>query len=457
MENFNSSDDYNANTAGGIGNASTSPVGGVYTHQQQYQEQQPTYSPPQQQQQQPTYSPPQQLPPQQQQLRNRSNPNYNNSGDNDSSNNNWVETIKLFDFYPKLDESVPLQKTVYGGMATTICLIFTFFLLCSEMYYYTFPIRNHSLRVDITRGNRLQINLDIHFPSLVCSDINVESVDGIDGRPIKDAAFQLVRERLDKHGVIIDPSNPPPGFFACVPCQLPAGKYSVISAQRCCNDCDSLRSFYRNNKVPQHIADLAPQCLIREPEHDDEGCRIYGTLSVQKMKGDIHMLAGKGVEQQHQGHSHHVHEFTHDQLKRLHKFNISHHIHQFSFGNHVEGLVNPLEGYGVLTHGLGLQTYYIQVVPTIYRQNEYVLETNQYSFTSEYTPITPMRFTNPGLYFKYDMSPLMIEVDQSSKPFVELITSVCAIGGGMYVVFGILYNVIYKVLSKAKAGQKRTK
>ncbi|EFA81060.1 DUF1692 family protein [Heterostelium album PN500] len=249
--------------------------------------------------------------------------------------NPWLETMKLFDFYPKLDDSVPMQKTVYGGVITAICMIFTMFLLCSELYYYTFPIRDHSLKVDVTRGNRLLINIDIHFPSLICSDINVESIDGIDGRPIKDASYQIVRERLDRNGVVIDPSNPPPGFFECVSCRLPANsKYAVLYPQRCCNKCDDLREFYRTNKIPQHYADQSPQCMISDPEAEDEGCRIYGTLWVQKMKGDIHILAG----------------------------------------------IRP--GYNA-----------------------------------------------PGIYFKYDLSPLMIEVDQSSKPFVELVTSVCAIGG----------------------------
>eukprot|EP01133_Synstelium_polycarpum_P011468 gene11468-13367_t len=303
----------------------------------------------------------------------------------DNAGGDWMEMIKLFDFYPKLDDSVPLQKTVYGGVATAICLLFTLFLLGSELYYYTFPMRDHSLRVDITRGSRLKINIDIHFPSLVCSDILVESVDGIDGKPIKDAAYQIVKERLDRYGFAIESSNASPGFFECTPCLAPPNSRNIIiSPQKCCNSCDNLRQFYRSNKIAQHLADQQPQCLISKPITDEEGCRIYGTMQVQKL----------------------------------------------SFGNDVEGLINPLEGYGIVTHTLGQQTYYIQVVPTIYRQNEDVLETNQYSFTHDFRPTSQTRLF-PGIYFKYDMSPLMIEVDQSSKHFVELITSVCAIGGGI--------------------------
>jgi len=376
---------------------------------------------------------------------------------NKKPENQWLERLKLFDFYPKLDDDVPRQKTTFGGAITCICLIITVYLLVSEIYFYTFPIREHSLKVDVTRGSRLPINIDIHFPELVCTDITIDVVDGIDGRPIRDAAYQIIKQRLDSKGVPFAEGKALAGSkgifskFECTKCELPINrKHSLFYKQKCCNTCEDLRTFYRLNRIPQNSADTEPQCLIEKPVTDDEGCRIYGTLVVQKMKGDFHILAGTSTDEKHDDHVHHVHHINRDTFKRIDQFNITHHIHQFSFGDPIDGLLNPLEGEGILVKGLGVQTYYIQVVPTIYKKNDYVLETNQYSFTRDYKSINVYNLGQifPGIYFKYDMSPLMIEVDQSSKPFSELVTSICAIGGGMYVAFGLLYNITYKLFYK---------
>ncbi|KYQ91939.1 DUF1692 family protein [Tieghemostelium lacteum] len=390
-----------------------------------------------------------------------------NSRSNNDSGEIWLERLKLFDFYPKLDEDVPQQKTTFGGVATLLCLLFSFYLLASEFYYYAYPLREHSLKVDVTRGNKLTINIDIIFPSLVCTDIVIDAVDGIDGRPIKDASYQVIKQRLNKDGTPIAEGLAMPGSkgifskFQCQPCELPSGVVPRLRLngqfhQKCCTSCDELRQYYRGNRISQHIADSQPQCLIEKPVADDEGCRIYGELNVQKMKGDFHILAGTAVDQKHDGHTHHIHHITMENINRLAHFNITHHIHKFSFGNDVHGLVNPLEGNHIRVNGLGQQIYYIQVVPTLYQSNGYQLETNQYSYNYEFRPVNSFQIARiPGIYFKYDMSPLMIEVNQSSKPFVELVTSICAIGGGMYVAFGLVYNIVFKLLIKLKLLQKQ--
>ncbi|EGC33688.1 hypothetical protein DICPUDRAFT_80570 [Dictyostelium purpureum] len=358
-----------------------------------------------------------------------------------NNNNIWLEKVKLFDFYPKVDDDVPRQKSTFGGVVTVVCLLITAYLLISEIYFFTFPVREHSLKVDVTRGNRLPINIDIHFPRLVCTDITIDVVDGIDGKPIKDAAYQIVKERLDSKGVPFAKGVAlagKKGIFSsrCTECEFPKQKKgsSVFFRQKCCNSCDDLREYYRLNRIPQNFADDAPQCLIERPIQDDEGCRIYGSLQVQKMKGDFHILAGLSADESHDGHAHHVHRITKENIGRVTQFNITHHIHKFSFGDDIDGLINPLEGFGIVAQSLAVQNYYIQVVPAIYKKNDYVLETNQYSYTYDYRNVNVFNLGRifPGIYFKYDMSPLMIEVDQTSKPIVELITSICAIGGGIF-------------------------
>ena len=49
----------------------------------------------------------------------------------------------------------------------------------------------------------------------------------------------------------------------------------------------------------------------------------------------------------------------------------------------------------------------------------------------------------PGIEFKYDLSPISIVVQQESMPLYRFITSSCAIVGGVFTVIGLFENVIH--------------
>ena len=50
-----------------------------------------------------------------------------------------------------------------------------------------------------------------------------------------------------------------------------------------------------------------------------------------------------------------------------------------------------------------------------------------------------------GLFFNYDISPMIIEYVQYSRTLSSFLTQVCAIVGGIYTVAGILDSWIYNV------------
>ncbi len=115
--------------------------------------------------------------------------------------------------------------------------------------------------------------------------------------------------------------------------------------------------------------------------------------------------------------------------------------------------------------------YFIQVVPTIYEKSSGNLyDTNQYSVTYQHAevdlksehielPGKPPSVFSPlllsisiysillilsnqiGLFFKYDISPIMINIREEYTPFTKFLTRSLAMMGGVWVVLGLVYSL----------------
>jgi hypothetical protein len=73
------------------------------------------------------------------------------------------------------------------------------------------------------------------------------------------------------------------------------------------------------------------------PNEPHDACRIYGSLTLNKVAGNFHISAGKSVPLL-SGHAH----LTAFMDKR--DYNFSHRIDKFSFGTQYGAIVQPLEG-----------------------------------------------------------------------------------------------------------------
>jgi hypothetical protein len=60
----------------------------------------------------------------------------------------------------------------------------------------------------------------------------------------------------------------------------------------------------------------------------------------------------------------------------------------------------------------------------------------------------------PGIFFIYDLSPFLIEVQKTSTPFLHFFTKACAIVGGVISVTGVIDSVLYRYQKgRGKKGQ----
>lgn len=131
-------------------------------------------------------------------------------------------------------------------------------------------------------------------------------------------------------------------------------------------------------------------------------------------------------------------------------------IKQLSFGAVYPGLQNPLDNkVQTVMEGSALYQYFVKVVPTIYEySNGRQVSTNQYSVTEHFRPKNAQHpNVVPGVFFMYDLNPIMVHIKESKKSFLHFLTNLCAIIGGVFTVSGIIDSVLYHV---SQTVQKKT-
>lgn len=92
----------------------------------------------------------------------------------------------------------------------------------------------------------------------------------------------------------------------------------------------------------------------------------------------------------------------------------------------------------ILSNGMTVVNYFIEVVPTTVRTFMNTISTYQYSVKELTRPINHDKGSHgiPGIYFKYDMSALRVTVSQERDHLGMFLARLCSIVGGVYVCSG---------------------
>lgn len=87
----------------------------------------------------------------------------------------------------------------------------------------------------------------------------------------------------------------------------------------------------------------------------------------------------------------------------------------------------------------------MKVVPTTYAPlGAPVLSTNQFSVTEHFRSITSREGQGlPGVFFFYELSPIMVQFAETRKSLLHFLTQLCAILGGVFTVMGIVDRFVY--------------
>jgi len=181
------------------------------------------------------------------------------------------------------------------------------------------------------------------------------------------------------------------------------------------------------------------------------GCRVAGNIDVSKIKGNLHCAPG-AVTNFAGSHVHNVNPYN--MKADLEKFKAEHEIHRLAFGESFSGMKNPLDGYVFKTNDLVRHSYFLELVPTQYVTwgGARVLHTHQYQVTNytEILHISDQLSTLPGIFFRYDFSPMLVRLESRSKSILHLLVKMCAIVGGVWTVIGLVFAVLRTTIERAK-------
>jgi len=377
------------------------------------------------------------------------------------------QRLKNLDAYPKTLEDFRV-RTFSGAAVSIVSGVFIFWLFVSEFMYYLSTEVQPQLFVDTTRGEKLRINVDVVFHNLPCAYLSVDAMD-ISGEHQLDVDHNIFKKRIGKDGLPV-PAGPQrqerlgddslktadgkdvPAEIDKNPCGSCYG--SETEDRQCCNTCDEVQEQYRKKGWAFTNPDSIAQCVKegfsqKMAEQAGEGCQVYGYLLVNKVAGNFHFAPGKSFQQHHM----HVHDL---QPFRNFKFNLSHTIHRLSFGREFPGIINPLDGVAKASEkekdGAGMYQYFVKIVPTTYKSLDgNILNTNQFSVTEHFKSLQGESSHGlPGVFFMYELSPIMVEFKEQKKSFAHFLTGVCAIIGGVFTVAGIIDSFIYQGMKSLK-------
>uniref|UniRef100_A0A7G3AGZ8 Endoplasmic reticulum-Golgi intermediate compartment protein 3 n=2 Tax=Lutzomyia longipalpis TaxID=7200 RepID=A0A7G3AGZ8_LUTLO len=361
-----------------------------------------------------------------------------------------------------------------GAIVTIISSLIIGIMIIMEVNAYLTPNVSEELFVDTTRSHKLQINLDIVVPKISCNYLSVDAMNTA-GEQHLHIEHSIYKRRIDLNGNNITGDEPVKELITTAKDKIAEKVVSSSSTEmpqinttqtcgscygaaqnesQCCNTCQEVIDAYRAkrwNPVPEDFVQCQNEKMSSRTHSDNalkEGCQIYGTMEVNRMGGSFHIAPGQSFSINHV-HIHDVQPYTSS------SFNTSHTIKHLSFGERINfANTHPLDELHVAAdEGAMMFQYYIKIVPTLYiKRSGEAVHTNQFSVTRHQKVVSIITGESgmPGIFFSYELSPLMVKYTETENSIGHLATNICAIVGGIYTVAGILYSMLHTSLNAIK-------
>lgn len=317
-------------------------------------------------------------------------------------------------------------------------------MLVSEWIDYVTPTVSSKLEVDKERKERMDIYLNITFHHMPCSIISLDVMD-VSGDHQNEISHEVHKTRIDKDGARIKALPIKEAVGTTVSKNKNEGCYGAKEGT--CKTCQDVLEAYSKQRWSAPDPKTIEQCVregYMKNVSADEGCILDGKVSVNKVPGNFHIAPGRSYEQQR----YHIHDISSIPTR---EFDFSYTINMLSFGKHVDGIVNPLENTKKIfdRKRMFMVQHYIKVVGTRYFYlNQEPTLTNQYSAQEFVKDVTQdvLEESNsiPGIFFHYEISPMVVINTETRKSFSYFITSVCAVVGGVFTVAGFLDAFLFR-------------
>ncbi|KAL7293665.1 hypothetical protein TKK_0012744 [Trichogramma kaykai] len=329
-----------------------------------------------------------------------------------------IKTVKELDAFPKIPDDYRKHSAV-GGTFSIVSVIIILYIIYSETSYFLDTRLKFKFVPDIDVNDEIEMNVDITV-AMPCASIGADVVDSTNknlntiGQLHEESTWWDLEPDQRAHFEALKHVN---SYFR--------EEYHAIHEILW----KSNQLTYASGEVPKRI---------HTPSYPSNACRIYGSLIVNKVAGNFHITSGKALHLP-RGHIH-ISAFMSER-----NYNFSHRINKFSFGKPSPGIIHPLEGdEKVTSDSTMLYQYFIEVVSTHINTFMRKTQTYQYSVKDFERPIDHDKGSHgiPGIFFKYDISALKVNVSQEGDSFIEFIVKLLSSIGCIYVTNGLLNNLV---------------
>lgn len=317
-----------------------------------------------------------------------------------------MKGLKTLDFFQKMALDNVTQPTILGSLLSLSAIALIFFLLTTEvMNYFTPTIKKDTIVYhDPDQKSRINVNMGILIPNVPCYILSVDQEDSI-GNHRMDIRDTLTKMKMNLKDI----------------------KDSMVT-------------------TTQH----SPEVVIKAIS-DNEGCYISGHVPISKVPGDIHISFHNYAD-----HFRHIRETRKDIFTKI---SLNHKMNSITFGD--SGLKEKiLERFGfnentAFDRGAKLPNYekeiirqnydyFIKIIPHLFVDNirgEQYLG-YQYSLTSKTREYDVDSNEMPIIKINYDLSPVTMKITLQPKSFAHSLTHICAIVGGVFVIFSMLNRLL---------------
>ncbi|OMJ19997.1 Endoplasmic reticulum-Golgi intermediate compartment protein 2 [Smittium culicis] len=320
-----------------------------------------------------------------------------------------LHTLKRLDMFSKVEESFESRSTS-GGFISIVVYIAISIAFFAEFNEYLKYRERHEFSVDNSLDHKFDINFDI-IVNTECHGLRMDIID-------RSGDMNKVKSKIVKEKSEFKIKN-----------EFSQPRKKLDGDQEHVHDIINLSKKIRK--------------FTKGASRNSKGqsaCRMYGTLTTNKIKGSFHITLIN------QGYMFSGPESSH---------NLTHIINEFSFGNFYPSLINPLDDTFQITENDSVAyQYYINVVPTIYKgfsisitlyllgTNGKTLNTNQYSVNQNMIEADFFNHIPAGIFFTYDVEPILVKITEIKTPFSKFLIKMCSMIGGIFVTVGILFRII---------------
>ncbi|EMD33361.1 hypothetical protein CERSUDRAFT_117979 [Gelatoporia subvermispora B] len=313
-----------------------------------------------------------------------------------------------FDAFPKLPTTYK-ARSESRGFLTLFVAFAAFLLVLNDLGEYIWGWPVYDFTVDSDPSSDLKINVDM-MVNMPCAYLSVDLRDAMGDRLYLSNAFRRDGTKFD--------------IGQATTLQEHA---AALSARQVIAQSRKSRGFFSN--LFRRTNGGYKATYNHQP--DGSACRVFGSITAKKVTANLHITTlGHGYAT----HSHVDHS----------KMNLSHVITEFSFGPHFPDITQPLDNSFEVAHDpFVAYQYFLHVVPTTYiAPRSSPLHTHQYSVTHYTRILDPSHHRHtPGIFFKFDLDPLAIKIEQRTTSLVQLAIRCVGVIGGVFVCMGYAVKI----------------